>query len=122
MFLEKVLSPFNIQCLAEMYKVSNRLSPPVVSSIFTQKNCHPYNLRLNSQFSRPLARSVFHGTEIISYLSPVIWDIFTDSYKNLPNFSGFKNRIKNGKPENYPCRLCKKHAFLDLALYRFSLR
>ena len=35
----------NIQCLAtEMYKVSNRLSPPVVSNIFTQKNCHPYNL------------------------------------------------------------------------------
>ena len=45
----------NIQCLAtEMYKVSSGLSPTVVSNIFTQKNCHPYNLRLNSQFSRPL--------------------------------------------------------------------
>ena len=74
----------NIQCLAtEMYKVSNELSPPIVSNIFTQKNCHPYNLRLNSQFSRPLVKSVFHGTESISYLGPVIWDILPDSYKNL---------------------------------------
>ena len=65
----------NIQCLSiEMYKVSNGLSPPVVaSSIFTQKNCHAYDLRLNSQFSRPLVRSIFHGTESISYLGPVIY-------------------------------------------------
>ena len=100
----------NIRCLAtEMYKVSNGLSPPIVSSIFTHKNCHPYNLRLNSQFSRPLVRSVFHGTESISYLGPVIWDILPDSYKNLPNVSVFKNRIKNWKPENCPCRLCKTY-------------
>ena len=50
----------------EMYKVSNGLSPPIASNIFTQKNCHPYNLRLNSQFSRPLVRSVFHGTDEIA--------------------------------------------------------
>ena len=85
----------NIQCLAtEMYKVSNGLSRPIISNIFIQKNCHPYNLRLNSQFSRPPVRSVFHGTESISYLGPVIWDILPDSYKNLPNFSVCKNRIK----------------------------
>ena len=63
----------NIQCLAtEMCKLSNGLSPPIVSNIFTQKNCHPYNLRFNSQFPRPLVRSVFHGTESISFLGPVI--------------------------------------------------
>ena len=57
----------NIKCLAaEMYKVGNGLSPPAVSNIFTQNNSHLYNLRLNSQFSRPLVRSVFHGTESIS--------------------------------------------------------
>ena len=100
----------NIQCLAtEMYKVSNGLSPPIDSNIFTHKNCHPYNLRLNSQFSRPLVRSVFHGTESISCLGPVIWDILPDSYKNLPNVSVFKNRIKKWKPGNCPCRLCKTY-------------
>ena len=92
-----------------MFKVSNGLSPPIVSNIFTQKNSHPYNLPLNSQFSRPRFRSVFQGTESISYLGPVIWDIFPDSYKNLLNFSVFKNKIKKWKPENCPCRLCKTY-------------
>ena len=78
-----------------MYKVTNGLSPTVLSNVFTQKNSHSCNLRLNSQFSRPLVRSVFHdGTESISYLGPVIWDILPDSYKNLPNFIVFKNRMK----------------------------
>ena len=100
----------NIQCLAnEMYKVGNGLSLHVVSNIFTQKNCHPYNLRLNCQFSRPLVRSVFHGIESISYFGRVTWDILPDSYKNLPNFSVFKNKIKKWKPENCPCRLCKTY-------------
>ena len=69
-----------------MCKVSNGLSTPVVSNIFAQKNSHRYNLRLSSQFSRPLVRSVFHGTESMSYLGPVIWDILPNSYKNLPTF------------------------------------
>ena len=63
----------NIQCLAtEMYKVSNGLSPLVVSSICTQKNSLPFNLRINSQFSRHFIRSVYHGAETISYLGPVM--------------------------------------------------
>ena len=100
----------NIQCLAtEMYKVSKGLSPPVDSNIFTQKNCHPYNVRLNSQFSRPFVRFVIHRTESISYLVPVFWDILPDGYKNLPNVNVFKNRIKKCNPENCPCRLCKTY-------------
>ena len=103
----------NIQCLAtEMYKVSNGLSPPIVSNIFTQKNCHPYNLR--RLFSRPLVRSVFHGTESISYLGPVIWDILPDSYKNLPNVSVFKTGLKNGNLKIVPADFAK-NTFLDLA-------
>ena len=102
----------NIQCLAtKMYKVSNGLSSTVASDVSTQKNCYSYNLRLNSQFSRPLVRSVFHGTEIISYLGPGIWYILPGSYKNLPNFSVFKNRIKKWKAKNCPCRVCKTYIY-----------
>ena len=100
----------NIQCLAtEMYKVSNGLSPTVVSNIFRHKYCYNYNLWLNSQLSRPIVRSVFHGTKSVSYLGPVIWNILPDSYKNLPNFIVYKNRIKKWKPENCLCRLCKTY-------------
>ena len=98
----------SIQYLAtEMYEVSN--ITPVVRNIFTEKTTHPYNLQLNSQFSSPLVRSVFHGTESISYLGPVIWNVLPDIYKNLPNFSDFRNRIKKWKPDNCPCKLCKTY-------------
>ena len=104
----------NIQCLAtEIYKVSNGLLPPVVNKIFTQKYCHPYNLRLNFQFFKPLFRSVFHGTESTFYLGPVIWNILPDNYKNLHNISVFKNRIKKLKLENCPSRHFAKHIFLE---------
>ena len=112
----------NIQCIAtEMYKVSNGLSPPVVSNIFTQRNRHPYKLRLNSQFSRPLVRSVFYGTESISYLGPAIWDILPDSYKNLTNFSFLKTGLKSGNLRIVPADFAK-HTFLESALHRLSLR
>ena len=103
-------------------KVSNGLSSPVVSNVFTQKNCHSYNLRLNSQFSRPLVRSVFHGIEIISYLGSVIWYILPDSYKNLLNFIVFKKRIKKWKPERTVPADFAKHTFLESALHRLLLR
>ena len=87
-----------------MYKVSNGQSPPLASNIFRQKNSHPYNLRLNSQFSRPIVRSVFHGTKSIPYVGPVIWHIISGSYKNLPNFSVFKSRIEKLRivPADFP--------------------
>ena len=105
----------NIQCVAtEMYKVSNWLSTPLVSNIFRQKNSHPYNLRLNSQFSRPFVRS--DGTESISYLGPAIWDIIPDSY---PLF--LKSGLKNGNLRIVPA-VFAKHRFPELVLYRLPLR
>ena len=72
MYLEKDSSlsihDRNIQCLAtEMYNVSNWLSPSLVSNNFRQRNCLRYNLLLNFQFSLPLVRSVFYGTESIFF-------------------------------------------------------
>ena len=59
----------NIQYLAtEMDRVSNGLSPSLVSNIFRQKNSHPYNLRLNSQFSRPFVRNQKYILSWSSYL------------------------------------------------------
>ena len=45
------------------------------------RNEHPYNLRQNSQLCRPLAKSVYHGTESLSYLRPKVWDILPNIYK-----------------------------------------
>ena len=98
----------NIQILAtEMFKISKGLSPPIMENIFKIREESHYNLRQNSQFSRPLVRSVYHGTESISYLGPKIWDILPDSYKGINTLGAFKSKIKLWKPSNCPCRFCR---------------
>ena len=63
----------NIQRLAiEMFRFYNGLSPPLMSNMFKLKAENSYNLRQVSEFSRPMVKSVYHGTESISYLGPKI--------------------------------------------------
>ena len=97
----------NLQVLAtEMYKISNGLSTPLMKDIFSI-NRNPYNLRQNSQFSRPRINTVYHGTESISNLGPKIWDLVPSNLKEISELDKFKKAIKQWKPEDCPCRLCK---------------
>ena len=62
----------NFQVLAtEMFKISNGLSTRLMKDIFPI-NRNPYNLRQNSQFSRPRINTVYHRTESVSNLGPKI--------------------------------------------------
>ena len=73
----------NLQVLAtEMYKVSNGLPTPFMKDIFPI-NRNPYNLRQNSQFSRPRINTVYHGTESISNLGPKIWDLVPSNLNGI---------------------------------------
>ena len=69
-----------------MYKASNRLSPSLISDIVRLNNSHPYNLRHDFQFSRPLYKTSFHGTKSIFHLGPIIWDIIPVTFKELLSF------------------------------------
>ena len=98
----------NIQILAtEMYKLVNNLSPTIMNRAFKLKSDSRYNLRQILQFFRSLVKSVYHGTESVSYLGPKISNILPDDYKTVQNLDTFKIKIKKWKPENCPCRLCK---------------
>ena len=98
----------NIQRLAiEMFRFYNGLSPPLMNNIFKLKAKNPQNLRHVSEFSRLMVKSVYHGTESISYLGPKIWDILPEKLKNIDNLEHFKKEIKTQKPDNCPWRLCK---------------
>ena len=55
----------------EMFKVSNKLTVPLMNEIFVKRN-NAYNLRKPSEFVRPKVHSVFDGKESISYLGPQI--------------------------------------------------
>ena len=96
----------NVRTLAiETFKVSENLSPQLVTEIFEKRN-NVYDLRNPSEFVRPRIQSVFNGEESISYLGPKIWDIVPPELKALETVNTFKREIKKWKPE-CPCRLCK---------------
>ena len=88
----------------EMFKVSNKYSNSLMSGIFDKRN----NRNL-SEFVRPNVRSVFNGTENISFLGPKIWDIEPKELKQLEIVNAFKREIKKWKPVNCPCRLCRPY-------------
>ena len=56
----------------EMFKVYRSLSPRIFSELFRRRRDICYNLRSNSNFAVPNVKSVFHGSESISYLGPKI--------------------------------------------------
>ena len=85
----------------------NDLYPLIVTGLFEQRNEQHYDLRKNSQFTIPPIRTVYHGSESISFLGPKIWNILPDRLKNANSIEAFKMQIKKWKPENCPCRLCK---------------
>ena len=98
----------NLQILAtEMYKIKNDLSSLIVTELFQQRNEQHYDLRKNSQFTIPTIRTVYHGSESISFLGPKIWNILLDRLKNVNSIEAFKMKIKKWKPENCPFRLCE---------------
>ena len=51
----------------DMYEVRNNFSPPRINEMGV-RNEHPFSLRQYPQFSRPLVKSVYHGTGSLSYL------------------------------------------------------
>ena len=62
----------NLQILAtEMFKVYNDVAPPIFTEIFNKRN-PTYQLRHTSHFSIPPVRSVYNGTESLSFLGPKI--------------------------------------------------
>ena len=76
-----------------------------MNDIFKQKDNSRYNLRQISGFSRPLVKLASHGSKSVSFLGHKIWDIQPDDNKNIDNLNTFKNKIRQWKPDNCPCRL-----------------
>ena len=97
----------NIQALAtEMFKVKNNIAPEIMKELFAPK-MSSYDLRNNNSFKRRRVKSVWHGTESVSYLGPKIWDLVPNEIKESESLNGFKFKIKRWVPEGCPCRICK---------------
>ena len=99
----------NIQSFAiEMLQTKLGQSPGIVSNTFAQTTQHR-NFRQNRDFWIRSVKSVYHGSESISYLGPKICEISPAKIKetNFPN--SFKIEIRKRVPHSCPCRLCKQY-------------
>ena len=89
-----------------MYKISNGLPKPLMKDILPI-NRNPYNLRKNSQISRPQINTAYHGTKSISNLGPKKWNLVPSNLKQISDLGKFKKAIKQWKLEDCPCRACR---------------
>ena len=55
----------------------------MMKGIFEPRAEHDYKLRCISQFSAPLVCGVFHGTESIALLGPIIWSLLPETFEIL---------------------------------------
>ena len=76
-----------------MFKVYRNMSPTIFSELFRWRDIS-YNLRSNSNFLVPNVKSLFHGSDSISYIGPKIWDIVPLELKELTCLSAFKKVLK----------------------------
>ena len=99
----------NLQRLAtEMYKTKNGLAPTFMKNVFTESR-NLLNLRNNKEFEASNVKSVFKGTETVSFRGPQIWSLVPESIKCSETLTEFKIKIKTWKPMGCMCRLCKTY-------------
>ena len=85
----------SVQVLAtELYKVHHGLAPELMNDIFEKRNV-TYYFRNNSTFETSNIKSVYYGSETISFLGPKIWELLPSSIKDSENLNIFKSNIKS---------------------------
>ena len=99
----------NLQRLAtEIYKVKNDLAPPFMKTIFPDSQ-NTVNLRYQPSIQTFNVKSVYKGTETISFRGPQIWAMIPDNIKFVQSLSEFKAKLKEWRPRECMCRLCKTY-------------
>ena len=89
-----------------MFKVKNNIAPEIMKELFAPKMTS-YHLGNNNSFKRRRVKSVWNGTESVSYLGPKIWDLVPNEIKESESLNGSKFKIKRWVLEGCPCRICK---------------
>ena len=84
-FIIKISTALLLKC----FRQKHRQYPEIVSDIFAQTTQY-YNFRQNRYFRIRSVKSVYHGSESISYLGPKIWKIVPAKMKETNSLSSFK--------------------------------
>jgi len=98
---------YNIQTLCiEMYKVFSGQSETIFSELFERKHIS-YYLRSQPEFVIPQIKTVYKGSNSIRYFGPIIWNLIPKEIKSCETIASFSSKIRQWKPDNCPCRICK---------------
>ena len=92
-----------LKLVIEMFKSYKGLLPPIMDNVFKLRIENPYSLRQVSEFSRPIVKTLYYGTESLLYLGPKIWDILPEKLRNMDSLEGFRKKINTWNPDNCPC-------------------
>ena len=105
--------------MTEIYKIINHTTPPIMSSLFEIRE-NTQNTRYFQVLSNESRRTVNYGLQTISYRAPFSRTNLPLEYKLANSLNIFKRKIKNGKGENCPCRLCRTGLHLVfLGVYQY---
>ena len=112
----------NLQKLAiEMFKTYTGIAPQIMNKVFPRNCTLNYNLRCHPEFASRGINTVHYGSESLSFLGPKIWEMLPVDLgrkiwemlpvdlKNSDSLDSFKSGIKNWRPQECPCRLCKRY-------------
>ena len=83
----------NVQVLAtEFYKVKMGIAPDLIKKLFPLST-HVYNVRSSYKFKVQNAKTVHHGTELLSFLGPKLWGLVLFEIKSCQTLKEFKRKL-----------------------------
>ena len=80
-----------------------------MNEVFPRNYALNYNLRRHPEFASRTINTVHYGSESRSSLGPKICEMLPLDLKNSDSLDSFKSGIKNWRPQECPCRLCKRY-------------
>ena len=92
--------------LIEIFKVKMKLAPEIMNEVFDFIECR-YPHRNKLRFKSRNIRTVRYGVETAAFVDSKICTHMPNELKESTSLNKFKSKIKNWKPENCPCKLCK---------------
>jgi hypothetical protein len=93
--------------LKEVYQSLNKNNPKFMWDLWERKNTH-HNLRNKDPVKIPKPKAVSFGYKSLAYRGAVLWNKLPQKIKESPDFSAFKNQIKQWPTTNVcKCHLCR---------------
>ena len=85
----------NLRTLAvELFQVFKGLSPVILAETFPVRQQSQYSMRNHSYFAMPLAKTVNHELESLSYIGSKLWDSIPSHMKEIDSINECKHIIK----------------------------